>query len=118
MPSGQSQSTLALFLTREALAIVSGLDRAPSWAEVAEHVRTLSDVTSVPTSTVIQATTVVRAYREVLAAWQKADPGRIQRLTDGLRQWSGLADATGSLALSGPRVLLPTTQSSPSCSMW
>ena len=102
MPSGQSQSTLALFLTREALAIVSGLDRAPSWAEVADHVRTLSDVTSVPTSTVIQATTVVRAYREVLVAWQKADPGRIQRLTDGLGSWSGLASATTCLASVWP----------------
>ncbi len=98
MLSDQDQSKLALFLTREARALVSGLDRAPVWAEVSDWTSRLAGGVAIPTSTVIQASAVVCAYRDVLGAWSKADPTRFDRLSAACRGWSGLGDAVQEMA--------------------
>ena len=102
MSSGQSQTKLALFLTREAQASVSGLERTPGWADLADRVRALSADAAVPTSTVIQATAVLQAYGDVFAAWGAVDPGRLERLNAGCQGWDGLADAAQGLAAVWP----------------
>jgi len=96
-PTGQSQTKLALFLTRDARDCVDALDRSPGWAEVAGLISGLSAGTPVPTSIVIQASAVLRAYRDVMDAWEKADPGRLSRLTSGCQAWVEIGDAVAQL---------------------
>ena len=97
MLSGQSETKLALFLTREAEASVRDLGQSTTWAEVANRVGALSGDTTVPTSTTIQATAVLCAYRDLLQAWNRVDPGRLERLTHGCRGWSGFTAASEQL---------------------
>jgi len=91
------QSRLTLFLTRDAKARIADLERTPGWSEVARWITASSEETTVPTSTVIQASAIVCAYQDALKAYQQADPSRMDRLTAGCQRWEGLQAATSQM---------------------
>ena len=98
-PSNQTHPRFALFLTQEAQTLVSSLGRIPSWGEVAGWVSELTDNDTVPIATVIQASAIVCAYRDVLRIWEKADPERTDRLALGCKNETDLTTATKQIRL-------------------
>ena len=80
MVSKPSHPTVSLFLTRAACELVDSQQRLPSWAESAHWLTSLSSEPVTSIASVIHASAVVCAYRDVIAAYQGADPRRIERV--------------------------------------
>ena len=73
-------ATSILFLTRSSSEHAQASIQHPGWSQTAEAVRSFSKRENLETSTVVQASAVVSAYRDLIEAYCRLDPDRMGRV--------------------------------------
>lgn len=82
MLANNPASKSILFLTNSAKSHALDILSAPGWAQVADAIRAYGSLDRLHTSTVVHASAVVCAYRDVIAAYHAGDPERLNRISD------------------------------------
>ena len=87
----------ALFLTRPARAVLDAQDLSMGWSHVAASLADLSGRPFIAVDEVVAASTVVTGYRDLLAAWCRMSPDRVERLWAMCGEHATARVAEGSL---------------------
>ena len=114
MLAHNTPSKLILLITDESNASTTGVPVGQSWAAVAERIRCLGAPASLRTSTVVHASAVACAYRDLVRAYAAVDPDRMGHVFDACAS-SGALDFQRTAVL--PQWGRATNASDPSLAM-